>query len=333
MIIASDDRRIDKQLFLNEKELEDVIIRYPELLTDGKENIIFVDQQVIVENGIIDALMLTAEGVVVVVEVKLSSNSESRRKVATQILDYLLSVTSLTYYELDEATKGKLEDTVNELELANALPRVIDTNLRNGTIKLFIVLDDAPDELIKTVRFLNDNSQFDLSLVEVNKYEDEGTLLYSSTVFVQPSRYVRDEISEEKEQLLFNIQERWNSLYPESPMTGNKENYRQVLVDGWPSDLHYELLVKPKDDENYYLRLDNEMGKGNAKTLEVTNALKTFNKERIHEHRIKYELVSKDVDTSRLVLCIPIAEEECACSILNELIELTSSKVSECMNV
>lgn len=78
--------------------------------------------------GRVDVLMLTASGVPTLVEVKLTRNSQSRREVLAQILDYISELTNYSYYELDKAAHGTLGKIVDGFENNVELPRIIEEN-------------------------------------------------------------------------------------------------------------------------------------------------------------------------------------------------------------
>jgi RecB family endonuclease NucS len=80
----------------DEKWLQDLLIRHPDLLPTGEIEPIFhplmvIGREVIVDQGRIDVLYVSPNGYPVIIETKLWRNPEAKREVVAQVLDLALA--------------------------------------------------------------------------------------------------------------------------------------------------------------------------------------------------------------------------------------------------
>ena len=119
-------------------------------------------------NWSLDHLFLDQDGVPTLVEVKRSSDTRIRREVIGQILDY--AANALLYWPV-ESILAKLEQrcakeskvVAEELQAAFGLSvdsedywKKVKTNLQAGRVRMLIVADAIPTELLTVVEFLNE---------------------------------------------------------------------------------------------------------------------------------------------------------------------------------
>lgn len=134
---------------------------------------------------------VTPEGEVALAEVKLGRNSEARREILAQALDYWRALRRLSYEELEaaclRALPTRLSDGQGLYEVSGAAgegqigpdefrARVAE-RLRTGRVLLLLILDRAPDELVRLVGdALSDQPAlpFDVGLVEVGIHDVPG---------------------------------------------------------------------------------------------------------------------------------------------------------------
>ena len=157
------------------------------------------------KHGFIDNLLLTPDGDVVIVETKLWRNSEARRKVVAQALDYASCLFEMDYAELQAAAlKGNFgkckkpstlhgvvasEDAVlSEARFEDA----VNTNLRSGRIVILIVGDGIRTEMERLSGVLQSHGgfHFTLALVELAIYR----LPDQQGLIVQPRTLARTEL-------------------------------------------------------------------------------------------------------------------------------------------
>ena len=172
----------------NEHELEQILADRVDLLrTPTDPPLAFVSRQVkLLDAGILDVMCVDADGLPVAVEVKLRRNGESRRAVVAQIVDYLSALTAMTVDELDEEVDGSLEaalrsfDEEAEDDGFERRWKAFGANLRAGLARVIVALDSSADDLRRIVRFLSENSNLDIRLLEIAKFVESGT----GTVYV-----------------------------------------------------------------------------------------------------------------------------------------------------
>lgn len=135
----------------------------------------------------VDHLFLDQEGVPTLVEVKRSQNSEIRRSVVGQILDY--AAHAAVYcpvnrmrerFVRDCEKKGRDPDEVLSKFLgddvdAEAFWESVNRNLENGRLRLLIVADEIHSELRRVVEFLNQQMDpCEVLAIEVKQYVATG---------------------------------------------------------------------------------------------------------------------------------------------------------------
>lgn len=139
----------------------------------------------------VDHLFVDRAGVPTIVEVKRSSNTQIRREVVGQMLDY--AANAVVYWPIEsliakfEGTElGKRRDSHADLiELvgspdgADAFWQTVKTNLQAGKVRLVFVADAIPPELQRIVEFLNGQmTEAEVLAIEVKQYRsDKGSVL------------------------------------------------------------------------------------------------------------------------------------------------------------
>ena len=121
----------------------------------------------------LDHLLIDQDAIPTLVETKRSDNSEIRRTVVGQMLDYA-AFARRTWkvqdirreFEESENTAGRnAEDTLAELLRMDGEPDAdefwqrVETNLRAARLRLLFVADDIPDELTRVVEFSTNRCQ------------------------------------------------------------------------------------------------------------------------------------------------------------------------------
>ena len=95
----------------DERWLQTLIHRHPACLPIGEIEPAFDDltpvcMELPVSSGSVDNLLMTADGNIVIVEVKLWRNPESRRTVIAQALDYATAMFRMDYEDLESSVIG-----------------------------------------------------------------------------------------------------------------------------------------------------------------------------------------------------------------------------------
>jgi hypothetical protein len=130
----------------------------------------------------LDHLFVDETGVPVLVEVKRAENTQIRRIVVAQMLDY--AANGITYWPIDKLRAAFAQTTqsagaepadVLQAFLGDAEPesfwRQVESNLKAGRVRLIFVADRIPPELARVVEFLNEQmQQVDVLAVEVDQF-------------------------------------------------------------------------------------------------------------------------------------------------------------------
>ena len=275
--------------FSDENELQTVIADSPTLLCADEETpVVLVQREVTLpEAGHLDLLLVTSKGLPVAVEAKLFRNGESRREVVAQVVDYVSALTQMTVEELDQAVSGALDAAVKKLEQLYApgsfeqIWQQIGVNLRAGVARVVLVLDQAPADLERIVRFLAERSSLDVRLVVVSKFNDpnHGTL-YVPGILVNASeeRTLRapPSLQGPKAELQAVVSEYDAKAPAELRTRGRAAHYRQFRPTNWPWAVHYE-FIQTSQEIGAELHLEDDKVKFLASPLSKLHGTKLSN--------------------------------------------------------
>lgn len=169
---------LQSQPFSSESELDETIEQAPHLLSaalsteDRELKFLFVEKQASIDDEqgdrtgrwSADLLFLDNEGIVTIVEDKLSRNPEIRRKVVGQAIEYAANIFGAwTIERVRNALDSQYDDAnesvmsafdLNESEVEDYWARV-GNGLRAGAIRLVFAADALPRELKLSIEFLN----------------------------------------------------------------------------------------------------------------------------------------------------------------------------------
>ena len=180
--VSPTDRRVAEDL------IQRLVSEHPSILPIEQLDPTFapavaVGREIATEVGSIDALFVSPDGGITVVEAKLWRNPQARREVVGQIIDYATAMSSWSYEQLDQicqqATGHTLWDTVTdgavdasgqgEASFIDAVSR----NLRHGRFLLLIVGDGIREEVERMAGYVQTapRLQFHLALVELGIFE------------------------------------------------------------------------------------------------------------------------------------------------------------------
>lgn len=164
--------------FMSESELDDTIENAPALLAsalstpDRELNFLFLERQASIDDEqgeragrwSADLLFLDNEGVLTVVEDKLSNNHEIRRKVMGQAIEYAANISAAWTADHAKRSLDNQHGDANEViaeafrleqaEVQDFWVRV-SNNIRAGAVRLVFAADSLPRELKLSIEFLN----------------------------------------------------------------------------------------------------------------------------------------------------------------------------------
>lgn len=187
-----------------ESVLQEKLSEYPRLLAGGQMSDRGIDRWALIareksvpdkrgggERWSADHLFVDQDAVPTIVEVKRSDNTEIRRKIVGQMMDYVAHASIYwdaatlkerfdeTCEELDVSPEETLEELVGDGEITDFWDDV-EKNLRSKQVRLVFVADEIPSELKRVVEFLNEAMQdVEVLAIEVVQYASE-----EETVFV-----------------------------------------------------------------------------------------------------------------------------------------------------
>ena len=192
---------------LNEAWLQDLLFKHPGLIPGEEldpafERLIPVCRELPVGGGFLDLLYVNRYGSLALVESKLWRNSQARREVVGQIIDYAQAMAQWTYDDLvgaiNKANASKGGDPLCELLNDNdeehdvvEFQDAVSRNLQLGRFLLLIVGDGIQESVEQMVDYLQaaPRLQFTLGLVELGLYRlHEGK---NDPLLVQPRLVVR----------------------------------------------------------------------------------------------------------------------------------------------
>ena len=155
--------------FPDESSLQSLVEKAPHVLPlAGSPRMVIVGREVMLGNGYADLIAIEPTGRLAILEVKLARNSEARRAVVAQVLTYAAYLNGLDPIVVErDVLAGHLKQRGYE-----TLPSAVESNdqegsfdlgdfakglsdcLAQGRFRIVLVLDDAPEELVRLVGYL-----------------------------------------------------------------------------------------------------------------------------------------------------------------------------------
>lgn len=187
----------------SEDQIQVLIAQHPEMVTGIDEPLLLIRREQPIADKVdgggrwsLDHLFVTRDGKPVLVEVKQASNTQLRREVVGQILEYAanavlhwgrgkLADAFTARFESEDDAAQALEDflrsggdAVDELEISDpsSFWERAEANLQAGALKLVIVADQIPRELARIIEFLNEQMRADVQAVELRWFTSENGL-------------------------------------------------------------------------------------------------------------------------------------------------------------
>jgi hypothetical protein len=173
-----------------EDELQRLLAESPSLISieDVRPNagpLVVAVREFSLSVGYIDLLAFSAEGDIVLIECKLASNPEVKRKVIGQILEYGANLWEMTYEELDDIVRLRSEENLAEL-VKQAIQSQdwdeekfrsnVKISLAKGNFILIIVVDEINEDLARIMNFVNacGSPSFDFAALEMRRFQSEN---------------------------------------------------------------------------------------------------------------------------------------------------------------
>jgi hypothetical protein len=182
---------VESATYNQEKELHHLLYDSPSLISieeirPDSGPLVFAIREFGLSVGSIDLLAFSARGDIAIIECKLATNTEIKRKVIGQVLDYGAHLWEMQYDELDDKVREREGESLADL-MQNAVDpaewdeerfrsNVADT-LSGGNFMLIIVVDEINDELSRIVSFMNvcGNPSFDFAALEMRRFQSDNS--------------------------------------------------------------------------------------------------------------------------------------------------------------
>ena len=174
---------LDPTGFALENELEEMVFRSIDMLPlSGVPVVVALATQVVVSTAgtKVDVLGVESTGTLVLIEIKLNKNQEARRAVVAQVLSYAASLKGAPLEQLESrlAAAGFSGSSIAEAVADHAVDEeafeaAVAKSLAEGRFRLVLVLDDAPQELVELVGYLESISGglLSIDLITVAVYQ------------------------------------------------------------------------------------------------------------------------------------------------------------------
>ncbi|MEM2915111.1 MAG: hypothetical protein QXZ28_03455 [Candidatus Methanomethylicaceae archaeon] len=233
-----------------EAEFQNLLIESPSLIAidEIRENaspLVFAMSEFgLPGSGATDVLAFSAEGDIAIIECKLATNPEIKRKVIGQILEYASYLWGMSYEELDNKIRDLKEKPLAELIAESAsgewdeelFRENVRDNLSKGSFILIIVVDEINDELRRIIRYLNEcsKSAFSIHALELKRFQHEKIEILVPHLYgasLKPTREERGKWTEEKFFKVFEennesqIVEKIRELYEWSKKTADRISF------------------------------------------------------------------------------------------------------------
>ena len=190
---------LEEEPFSTEDELQALIAEHPELLDgeqirprDPRRWILVTREQGIAdtpEGGprwSLDLLIVDQDAVPTLAEVKRGSNTEIRRTIVGQLLEYAANAAHTwtadtlqrTFEESNDDPDAVLADLLQEGKEpdADGFWEKVATNLTARRLRLLFIADEIPDELEQVVTFLNEQMpNIEVLAVEIKQFRGESS--------------------------------------------------------------------------------------------------------------------------------------------------------------
>ncbi|MBR0415852.1 DUF91 domain-containing protein [Candidatus Saccharibacteria bacterium] len=191
-------KKIEKTEFASESVLQEYIYNNPESIPideieDGLR-LFVAAREFQVGSGRIDALGFDQHGNIYVIETKLARNADKRTVVA-QVLDYgaylwssqdaedfLNEVSSYTQQSLAKDFQTALMEYFELDDVMDVINNIKD-NLASGNIRFIVMMDEIEPHLKDMVRFINQNSKYDVYAVETSFYKSDDQEIMTAEMF------------------------------------------------------------------------------------------------------------------------------------------------------
>jgi hypothetical protein len=184
----------------SESWLQNLLHNNPELIPSGEiepmfDRLVPICMELPTSSGYVDNLMMTPQGGLAIIEVKLWRNPQARREVVAQSLEYAKALSKMSFDDLERAIKTARKDhNCRIYDFVENDPDVLDearfidavsSNLRRGRLLLLVIGDGIREEAADLIEHLQGAllHQFIFAFVEIRFWRsDDGQVLAVPTL-------------------------------------------------------------------------------------------------------------------------------------------------------
>ncbi len=187
--------RVKEQKFQSEAMLQDILYQSPDIIPIeklGEHHIrprLFVKEAGLPGSGNTDLIGIDENGGITVVECKLATNTDIRRKVIGQVFEYAAYLWQMSYEDFDAvcskaerwgdsslvAVMRKEMEKTGEEWSEEPFKASVAAALKKGDFRLIIAVDALNDELRRIIQFLNSrgDNHTQIYALELQQFESE----------------------------------------------------------------------------------------------------------------------------------------------------------------
>lgn len=155
--------RASQAAFVDESALQQLLYNAPEIIEwENHGQVIFTKEASLPGSGYTDLIGVADNGDILLVETKLAKNSEIRRKVIGQVLEYAAFLWGFSYSDFNQLFEDREGKTLADLLAMrkqdldrDALQQAVIKNLEDGRFHLLIAVDEMNDELEKIIAYVS----------------------------------------------------------------------------------------------------------------------------------------------------------------------------------
>ena len=165
----------ESSAYTDESHLQHLLATDPDRVPGVAQGAIAV-RELATSAGPIDVCVVEPNGAITVVECKLSTNSERRRMVVGQVIDYASGIRADGAAVFRERWSAKGGQNLDEF-LGPDGSAALDENIEHGTINLCLAVDRIDPDLRRLVEFLNLVSRDEIAVTALElSYARHGEL-------------------------------------------------------------------------------------------------------------------------------------------------------------
>lgn len=179
---------VDYKAFTEEEELKRLLVESPKILPaeDLEVSFVVAIPEFGLGTGSADILAFSTDGDVAIIECKLSSNPDIKRRVVGQILEYASYLWGMSYEQIDGKVNEKQGKSLAELVRNKAEGQWDEENFREGVKNslekggffLVVAVDKINEELKRTVQYLNGcgNPAYSIYALEMRRFKQDNII-------------------------------------------------------------------------------------------------------------------------------------------------------------